>query len=91
MIGFDRLLQRFRRERLLFSTSKAPFQDTAHQVGATVAVEGELYRVTRWLEVEPVSLPRGGSTRRWEVWGRPLSDEELRRELDEATRSMLGG
>lgn len=91
MTGFARLFRRFNRERLLFGTSTAPFQDTEHQIGAVVPMEGELYRVTRWVEVDPVSLPRGGTTRRWEVWGRPLSDDELRREIDKATRSMLEG
>ena len=43
--------------------------------------EGELYRVTRWVELRPVPLERGGSVGQWEVWGRKLSDREVRKEL----------
>jgi hypothetical protein len=43
--------------------------------------EGELYRVTRWVELRPVLLERGGSVGQWEVWGRKMSDREVRREL----------
>lgn len=85
----DRLRGRFRRERVLLTTSVAPFQDDEHSVGAVVPLEGALYRVTRWVEVDPVNLPRGGATRRWQVWGRPLSDDEVRHELEKATRAML--
>jgi hypothetical protein len=85
----DRLFGRSRGERVLFATSKAPYQDTEHAVGRTIPWEGEVYRITRWIEIAPVSLPRGGTTRRWEIWGRPLSEGEIQKELESATQSIL--
>ena len=53
--------------------------------------EGRLYRVTRWEELRPVRLRRGGSVGEWEIWGRELSKEEMRRELLDAAERIKGG
>jgi hypothetical protein len=58
-------------------------------VGQVVPHEGELYRVTRWVELRPVFLERGGSVGQWEVWGRGLSDREVREEVSRAADRML--
>jgi len=70
-----------RRERLLFRTHESPFANPAWAVGRILQQEGELYRVTRWVELRPVLLERGGSVGQWEVWGRKMSDREVRKEL----------
>jgi hypothetical protein len=71
-----------RRERLLFRTHESPFGNPEWATGRILHHEGELYRVTRWVELPPVLLERGGSVGEWEVWGRKLSREELQDELD---------
>ncbi|OFW61015.1 MAG: hypothetical protein A2133_04365 [Actinobacteria bacterium RBG_16_64_13] len=78
------------RERALFRTHQPEFRSPEWVVGQTVHHEGGLYRVTRWVELPPVPLDRGGSVGEWEVWGRRLSDREMRKELLDATDRILG-
>jgi hypothetical protein len=70
-----------RREQLLFRTHESPFGNPAWAVGRILQHEGELYRVTRRVELRPVLLERGGSVGQWEVRGRKMSDREVRKEL----------
>lgn len=79
-----------RRERPLFRTHEPPFRHLAWAVGQLVQFEGRLYRVSRWMELRPVLLERGGSVGEWEIWGRRVSGRELRRELAGAADQMLG-
>lgn len=81
----------WRRERLLFRTHEPPFRNPAWSVGQMVQHEGRLYRVTRWVGLRPVSLERGGSVGHWEVWGRRVSDSEIRKELAGAADRILTG
>jgi hypothetical protein len=78
-----------RRERPLFRTHEPPFRSPAWAVGQLLEHDGRLYRVTRWVELRPVPLERGGSVGEWEVWGRPVSDRELRDEVDKAADQIL--
>jgi hypothetical protein len=80
-----------RREQLLFRTHEPPFREPAWAVGQLLQHEGRLYRVTRWVELRPVLLERGGSVGEWEIWGRRMSDREVRRELAQAAERMLTG
>ena len=80
-----------RRERLLFLTHQAPFRSPLRAVGQVTQHEGRLYRVTRWVELKPVALERGGSVGQWEVWGRPVSDRQLRHEVVSGAETILGG
>jgi hypothetical protein len=80
-----------RREKLLFRTHQPEFRSPDWAVGQTVEHEGGLYRVTRWVELPPVPLDRGGSVGEWEVWGRRLSSREMRRELLDAAERIKGG
>ena len=80
----------WRRERLLLCTHEPPFKNRAWAVGELVQQGGRLFRVSRWVELPPVLLERGGSVGEWEVWGRPVSDRELRKELADAADQMLG-
>jgi hypothetical protein len=73
-----------RRERALFSTHEPPFRCSAWAIGEMVQHEGKLYRVTRWVELRPVRLERGGSVGQWEIWGRRVPDKEVRRMLLDA-------
>ncbi len=79
------------RERRLFATHEAPFRSPLMSVGRVVEHDGRLYRVTRWVELPPVALDRGGSVGQWEVWGRRVSDRQLRREVVSAAEAILGG
>ena len=79
------------RERLLFRTHEPRFRAPALAVGQIVQHEGRLHRVTRWVELRPVLLERGGSVGQWEIRGRKVSDKEVRRELASAADRMLGG
>lgn len=79
----------FSRERVLFRTHSAPFQAPQWAVGALVDHKGTLYRVTRWDELRPVTIERGGTVREWEVWGRKASGREVREELTRAAESLL--
>jgi hypothetical protein len=78
-----------RRERRLFRTHEPPFRNSAWAVGQLVEHEGRLYRVSRWVDLRPVLLERGGSVGEWEVWGRRVSGRELRKELAGAAERML--
>ncbi|MFH0916790.1 MAG: hypothetical protein V1912_10125 [bacterium] len=80
-----------KRERPLFRTHEPPFRQPDWAVGQLLPHEGRLYRVSRWVELRPVLLERGGSVGEWEIWGRRVSDRELRRELSGATHKMLAG
>jgi hypothetical protein len=77
-----------RRERLLFRTHEAPFKNPAWTAGRILQHEGELYRVTRWVELRPVLLERGGSVGEWEVWGLRLSSREVKSELARLAKQM---
>ena len=77
------------REKALFRTHRPPFNSPDWAVGQVVQHDKALYRVTRWEELRPVPLKRGGSVGEWQVWGRKLTDEEIRQELAEATERML--
>jgi hypothetical protein len=79
------------RERLLFRTHEPPFCNPAWAVGELLQHEGRLYRVSRWVELRPVPLERGGSVGEWEIWGRKVSDRELREELAGAADRILTG
>jgi hypothetical protein len=79
------------RERPLFRTHEPPSRDLAWAVGQLLQHEGRLYRVSRWVELRPVPLERGGSVGEWEIWGRKVSDRELRKEVAGAADRMLTG
>ncbi len=78
-----------RRERLLFVRHKPQSRSPACAVGQVLEHQGSLYRVTRWAESRPVALERGGSVGQWEVWGRRVSDRQIRRELVSAAEAFL--
>jgi hypothetical protein len=73
---------------MLFRTHESPFGNPALSVGRILHHEGELYRVTRWVELRPVLLERGGSVGEWEVWGRKVSDKEIEGELEALADQM---
>jgi hypothetical protein len=77
------------RERALFLTHQPPFRSPSWAIGQVLQHEGRLYRVTRWVELKPVALERGGSVGQWEVRGRPVSDRQLRREVVSAAEAIL--
>lgn len=79
----------FNRERALFRTHRPLFRAPEWAVGALVDQEGTLYRITRWRELPPVALERGGSVREWEVMGRKASGGEVRDELARGAQSLL--
>jgi hypothetical protein len=79
----------FNRERVLFRTHQPPFRAPQWVVGALVDHEGTLYRITRWRELRPVTLERGGSVQEWEVLGRKASGKEVRDELANGAESLL--
>ena len=79
----------FNRERVLFHTHQAPFRAPQWAVGALVEHEGTLYRITKWKELRPISLVRGGSVFEWEVLGRKASGKEVREELARSAQSLL--
>ena len=79
------------RDRPLFQTHQPPFRSPSWAVGQVLQCEGRLYRVTRWVELRPVPLERGGSVGQWEVWGRRVSDRQMRREVVSAAEAILGG
>jgi len=77
------------REKALFRTHRPPFNAPEWTVGQVVQYEGSLYRVTRWEELAPVHLERGGSVGEWRLWGTRLSDEEIRKGVVDAAERML--
>lgn len=80
---------RRRRERLLFRTYRAQFQAREWAPGEVVCLQGELFRVTRWEELPPGHLPRGGAVHEWEIWGRRLSEREVAEEAENAAERIL--
>jgi hypothetical protein len=80
-----------RREKALFRTHQPLFNSPEWAVGKVVQHDGRLYRVTRWEELPPVHLERGGSVGEWEIWGKMLSDEEMRQEVLDAAERIKGG
>jgi hypothetical protein len=79
----------FDRDRVLFRTHQAPFRAPQWAVGALVEHEGTLYRITKWKELRPISLVRGGSVFEWEVFARKASGKEVREELARGAQSLL--
>jgi hypothetical protein len=79
----------FKRERVLFRSHQPSFRVPKWAVGALVDHEGTVYRVTRWRELPPVALERGGSVHEWEVMGRKASGREVREELATGAESLL--
>lgn len=75
----------------MFRTHQPPFKVPEWSVGQVVQHEGRLYQVTRWVELRRVQLDRGGSVGHWEVWGRRLTDREIREEMAEAAERILTG
>ncbi|MCZ7665080.1 MAG: hypothetical protein M5U22_20095 [Thermoleophilia bacterium] len=86
---FRRFQGRARGERPLFRTSTPPFQARQWDVGELVEWEGRVYLVTRWVELPPVPLTRGGSVQQWEIWGEPLAEESLEAEVSRAAERIL--
>jgi hypothetical protein len=76
-------------DQRLLRTHEAPFLNPEWAVGQLLQIEGTVYRVTRWVELPPVSLERGGSVGEWEIWGRKVSDEDLRKDLFGAADRIL--
>ena len=79
----------FNRERVLFRTHQPPSRAPQWAVDGLVEHEGTLYRITRWNELRPVSLVRGGMVYEWEVFGRRASGKEVREELARGAQSLL--
>jgi hypothetical protein len=72
----------FRKKEVpLLRTYQPPFRAVDLAVGQVVQHEGRLYRVTRWVDLPTLQLQRGGAVSEWEIWGRRLSDDEMRAEL----------
>lgn len=86
---FGRFRRRLRGETALFRTHRPEFQDPDRAVGALVDHEGALYVVTRWVELPPVPLSRGGSVSEWEVLGRPADPEAVERAIERAAERIL--
>lgn len=78
------------KERLLLRTHEPPSRIPAWAVGRVVEHGQHLYLVTRWEELPSVALDRGGSVGQWEVWGRRVSDRQVRREVVDAAEAILG-
>lgn len=78
-----------KQERALFRTHDAPFNRPEWQVGELLDHDGKVYQVTKWLELPPVRLHRGGSVKEWEVWGRRVSDKEIRDTVERAASDLL--
>ena len=78
-----------RGERPLLLAHRPPFQDPDRAVGRVVEVDGELYLVTRWVELPKVALTRGGSTPEWQLWGRRATEAEVTVEVESAARLIL--
>ena len=78
-------------EEALFRTHQAPFLTPEWAVGRVVQHGDHLYQVTRWAELPSVLLERGGSVGEWEVWGRRLSDREMRDEVLGAAERIKDG
>jgi hypothetical protein len=79
------------KEVALFRTYQPPFRAVGWAVGQVVQHEGRLYRVTRWAELPTMQLKRGGAVSEWEIWGRRLSDGEMRTQLLDAAERIKQG
>ncbi len=85
----DLLAGRSEGDRLLFKTTRAPFQAPEWAAGRVVVREDGTFRVTRWVEQGRIGLSRGGSVHEWEVRGVPVSEEEISADvIDEAERIL---
>lgn len=80
---------KIRGERPLLLAHHPPFQDAERAVGRVVEVEGELYVVTRWVELPKVTLTRGGYAPEWQLWGRRATEAEVTAEVESAARLIL--
>jgi hypothetical protein len=81
--------RKLRGERPLLLTHRPPFQDPDRAVGRVVDVDGELFRVTCWVEMPKVTLTRGGYAPEWQLWGRRATDDEVASEVELAAQSIL--
>jgi hypothetical protein len=73
----------------LFRTHESPHRRREWAEGRLVEHQGHFYRVSRWVELRPVALDRGGSVRQWEVWGCRVSARQVRKELLQAAEAIL--
>lgn len=90
MAGFlDRFRRRLTNERPLLRTHQPEFKDSERSVGSLVDHDGTLYVVTRWEELAPVRLNRGGSVREWQVYGRPVDPEAVETAVERAAERIL--
>ena len=80
---------KMRGERPLLLAHRPPFQDPERAVGRVIDVDGELYRITRWVELPKVTLTRGGSAPEWQLWGRRATEAEITAEVEHAARRIL--
>lgn len=80
-----------KKEERLFRTYQPQFRAPGWVVGQVIQHEGRLYRVTRWEELPPVHVKRGGSVSEWQIWGRRLSKDEMRSELLDAAERIKEG
>jgi hypothetical protein len=74
---------------VLLRVNHPEFQDPQHKVGSLVEHDGGLYVVTRWVELPPIHLNRGGSVEQWEVYGRPADDTDVATVVSEAAERLL--
>lgn len=80
-----------KKEERLFRTYQPPFRALGWAVGQAILHEGRLYRVSRWEELPPVFVKRGGSVSEWQIWGRRLSKDEIRSGLLSAAERIKEG
>src|SRR5660397_148852 len=66
-----------------------PFQEKRYRSGDLVRCKGKTYVVTRWEELPPTPLARGGSVPEWEIWGRMVSDEVTGTAVHEEAERIL--
>lgn len=79
-----------KRERVLFRTHESPLRKPEWAIGQLVECDDRVWRITKWVELRPVLLERGGSVGEWEIWGRAVSGKELREEVTKAAGRLLG-
>lgn len=77
------------RERHLFNTHKPPSRSREWGIGRVVEHQGRLYSVTKWVELPRVALDRGGSVGQWEVWGRRVSERQMKHNVVSAAEAIL--
>jgi hypothetical protein len=78
-------------EEPLFRTHHPPFRAPDWAVGRVVQHEGKLYRITRWEDLPPVHVERGGFVSEWQIWGLQLSGDEMRSEVLDAAERITSG